>query len=260
MDDRIKNYLVELAVKYETPDFLCNDPSRFMHAVAGKKNQEVTAFVASGLSYGSRKQFLPKIENLLHVSEGDLYSWIRNGKFHEAISDTDDCFYRLYSMHTMRVFFCALKEMLDEYGSIGEFVAGSSDDGLSAVRSITEFFSSRHANGVIPINATSSCKRICMFLRWMVRDSSPVDLGLWSGLIDKRSLIMPMDTHVIQEASNLHLLKFTKSATITTARRLTAAMAEVFPDDPLKGDFALFGLGVDKDGSQSPFSFAPHIR
>ena len=83
-----------------------------------------------------------------------------------------------------------------------------------------------------------------MFLRWMVRDNSPVDLGIWKGIIDKRTLIIPLDTHVVQEAIKMGLLN-TKSTSMSTAVRLTEKMKEIFPDDPLKGDFALFGLGVD---------------
>lgn len=83
-----------------------------------------------------------------------------------------------------------------------------------------------------------------MFLRWMVRDNSPVDLGLWSNLIDKRTLIMPMDTHVIQEACRLGL-STSRTASMSAAVKLTAKMGEIFPDDPLLGDFALFGYGVN---------------
>ena len=79
----------------------------------------------------------------------------------------------------------------------------------------------------------------------MVRSGSPVDLGLWSDFIDRRTLIMPLDTHVLQEAAALGLISPGQSS-MRTAIRLTAAMAEVFPDDPLKGDFALFGHGVAK--------------
>ena len=82
-----------------------------------------------------------------------------------------------------------------------------------------------------------------MFLRWMVRDSSPVDLGLWSDFIDKKTLIMPLDTHVLQMAAKFGLLNG-RNASMSAARKLTAVLAEVFPDDPLKGDFALFGAGV----------------
>ena len=85
-----------------------------------------------------------------------------------------------------------------------------------------------------------------MFLRWMVRDGSPVDLGLWSDIMDRRTLIMPLDTHVVQESLRMGLLK-SRTASMGPARRLTDAMLEIFPDDPLKGDFALFGLGVDEE-------------
>ena len=88
-----------------------------------------------------------------------------------------------------------------------------------------------------------------MFLRWMVRDHSPVDLGLWTDIIDKRTLIMPLDTHVMQEANRLGLLS-TKTTSMSTAIRLTEKLRETFPDDPLKGDFALFGIGVGSFISQ----------
>jgi uncharacterized protein (TIGR02757 family) len=79
----------------------------------------------------------------------------------------------------------------------------------------------------------------------MVRDKSPVDLGLWADFIDKKSLIMPLDTHVMQESRNLELIG-SKTASMSTAIELSETMLEVFPDDPLRGDFALFGLGVNK--------------
>lgn len=85
-----------------------------------------------------------------------------------------------------------------------------------------------------------------MFLRWMVRTDSPVDLGLWADIIDRRTLIMPLDTHVVQEAQRMNLLQ-SRTASMSAARRLTDAMLKIFPDDPLKGDFALFGLGVDNE-------------
>lgn len=76
-----------------------------------------------------------------------------------------------------------------------------------------------------------------------MRDGSPVDLGLWSDFIDKRSLFIPMDTHVMQEARKLGLITG-KTASWNTVVRLTEALREVFPDDPVRGDFALFGVGV----------------
>ena len=83
-----------------------------------------------------------------------------------------------------------------------------------------------------------------MFLRWMVRKESPVDLGLWNDIIDQRTLIMPLDTHVIQEANRLGLIK-TKSTSMKIACELTEKLRKIFPEDPLKGDFALFGYGIN---------------
>ena len=83
-----------------------------------------------------------------------------------------------------------------------------------------------------------------MFLRWMVRKESPVDLGLWNDIIDQRTLIMPLDTHVIQEANRLGLIK-TKSTSMKVACELTEKLRKIFPEDPLKGDFALFGYGIN---------------
>ena len=81
----------------------------------------------------------------------------------------------------------------------------------------------------------------------MVRRGPSVDIGLWADFIDRRTLVMPLDTHVLAQARKLGLLS-KESASMSTASKLTAAMAEVFPDDPLRGDFALFGLG--RDGSE----------
>ena len=111
---------------------------------------------------------------------------------------------------------------------------------------ICSYFAAHNASTVIPRDTKSACKRVCMFMRWMVRDGSPVDLGLWTRFIDKRTLIMPLDTHVVQQSQRLGLLT-SRTASMSAARRLSKAMLEVFPDDPLKGDFALFGYGVNND-------------
>ncbi len=241
----LEKLLREYADRYETADFLPADPSWFMHQVIGPDNQEVTAFIASCLSYGSRKQFMPKIQSIVDMAGGDVYGWIKRGLFEKDVPDDDTaCFYRLYTKHTMHALFVALRQMLDEYGSIGSYVRNNATDGFSAVKALTEYFSSKGIETIIPKNTASACKRVCMFLRWMVRDNSPVDLGLWSNFIDKRTLIIPMDTHVLQEACRLGLIE-SKTASMAAARKLTARLSRIFPEDPLKGDFALFGYGVN---------------
>lgn len=237
--------LTDYANRYENAAFLDGDPSWFMHQVEGVGNREMMAFLASALSYGSRKQFLPKIELLVEWSGGEVSRWVADGSYRERFAlDDRSCFYRLYDVRTMRLFLDACREMLLSHGSMGEWLRSLGvRDALSAVEAICRWFAEHGSVGVVPRDARSACKRVCMFLRWMVRDGSPVDLGLWGDFIDKRTLIMPLDTHVLTEARAMGLMKG-RSATMGAARRLTAELARVFPEDPLKGDFALFGLGV----------------
>ena len=244
--------LSALARQYETKEFLDGDPSWFMHQVKGDANKELLAFIASALSYGSRKQFLPKIQHILDRSSGNVEEWLMTGQFRKDIPDNDDCYYRLYTNHTMYEFLENLTAMAKEYGSMKAYMKDTllntpphpDKHAITAIRAITNWFASHGSKGVIPKDTTSSCKRICMFLRWMVRDNSPVDLGLWADIIDKRTLIIPLDTHVMQEANRLGLIS-TRTTSMATAIKLTERLKEIFPDDPLKGDFALFGVGVD---------------
>ena len=246
VDATTKQVLRRYASRYEEPGFINGDPSFFMHQVEGDANREATAFVASCLSFGSRKQFMPKIQAIVDCAGGDVDSWIRRGCFVRSFAPCcGKCFYRFFTEGHMCEFFGAYRRLMDEHGTLGEYVRGAAGgDGHEAVKAICRRFGSCGDAPVVPKDAASACKRVCMFLRWMVRDSSPVDLGLWSSFIDKRTLVMPLDTHVVQQATRLGLLQ-SATASMSAARRLTAALAEVFPDDPLKGDFALFGYGVN---------------
>lgn len=249
----LRRKLLSLANKYEVPDFLNGDPSWFMHQVIGERNQETIAFIASCLSYGSRNVFMPRIQYLLDCSHNEPYEWIKSGKYKLDIPNDDTCFYRLYTNAMMYDLFNALQTMYEVYGDIKTFIrchTGHNDDNyqleaIEAVEAICHYFQEQEAVGIVPKNASSSCKRVCMFLRWMVRTDSPVDLGIWSDLISLRSLIMPLDTHVIQQSLQLGLIT-SKTTSMSVARKLTDKLLEIFPNDPLKADFALFGYGVNQ--------------
>ena len=130
--DNIKDLLTEYAERYETTDFLAADPSWFMHQVCGTRNQETLAFIASCLSYGSRKQFFPKIQYILDCSHGEVYDWVASARFDADIPcNASQCYYRLYTFATMNGFLHALKAMLGNYGTIGDYVRQNATDGLS---------------------------------------------------------------------------------------------------------------------------------
>lgn len=247
MKSEVKEFLISSAERHENESFLKDDPSQFMHRVNGERNREAVAFVAAGLSFGSRKQFLPKIARIVELSGGDVDGWIRSGRFKDSFpADSKKPFYRFFSEETMNAFFCVYRDIINECGSLGECLEnGGVRDAHAAVVKIVELFSRCAGEySVVPKNPRSACKRVCMFLRWMVRDDSCVDLGLWSRFISKETLIVPLDTHVLSQAKKLGLVK-SKVASMSAALKLTEKMKMVFPTDPLKADFALFGNGVN---------------
>jgi len=237
--------LIRYAAQYECRDFIIGDPSWFMHQVKGRDNQEAMAFIASCLSYGRRPQFMAKIQQILDWSGGAVDEWVRDGHFTQYLSPDDNgCFYRLFTIRQMHNFLQVYRRLLGQYGTLGNYVRLHATDGLTAIEAICRYFGDCGVSVIVPKDTQSACKRVCMFLRWMVRSDSPVDLGLWSRFIDRRTLIIPLDTHVLSQAVALGLLQ-SKTASMSTARRLTERLASVFPDDPLRGDFALFGLGIN---------------
>ena len=168
------------------------------------------------------------------------------GAFAQQFKEGDTrCFYRLYNNDTMNRFLTAYQHLLKEHGTLGSYVRQHASDGLSAVKTICDYFAQQGISVVVPKDTQSACKRVCMFLRWMVRSGSPVDIGLWADFIDRRTIIMPMDTHVLNQSMRMGLLK-SRTTSMSSAIRLTAELAKIFPDDPLKGDFALFGYGVNE--------------
>ncbi len=241
----VAQLLRDYAERYETADFLVGDPSWWMHQVDGDANREATAFVAANLSYGSRQQFMRKIQAIVDWADGDVDAWVRRGDFTRHLPPGDGhCFYRLYTCGAMHDFLNAYRLLLTQWGTLGDYVRQHAADAPEALDAICRHFAQHGSGGVVPKDTQSACKRLCMFLRWMVRDGSPVDLGLWASWMPRESLVMPLDTHVVSQATRLQLLTC-RTASMSAARRLTEALATVFPGDPLRGDFALFGYGVN---------------
>ena len=242
MREELKNKLRELADRYEVASFCDQDPSQFLRwyeVEAGRgtiADVETASFIAAMLAFGSRKQFIPKIRQILTTADtscGSISKWLKSGQFKKDFPTGAAKFYRFYSFDDMQVFFGELGEILKQTGSLGEYFK---------TRDLCDIFPK---SSIVPKGRSSANKRIHMFLRWMVRRNSPVDLGLWTWT-DPASLLIPLDVHVMQEAIGLGLIPEGANASRKTAERLTAALAEVFPGDPCRGDFALFGLGVDK--------------
>ena len=248
MTKELKEKLKLLADKYEVSSFCDEDPSQFLRWYQPEKGRgsladvEAASFIAAMLAFGNRKQFIPKIREILQTSErslGSISEWLRAGAYKKDFGHGAAKFYRFYSYDDMQIFFGELAEIFKQAETMGEYFHKKAG-GLPLL--IAEAFPK---SAIVPKGKSSANKRVHMFLRWMVRRDSPVDLGLWTWA-DPAELLIPLDVHVMQEAAKLGLIGQKATASRKTAELLTAALCEVFPGDPCRGDFALFGLGVDK--------------
>ncbi len=251
MKEDLKKKLKMLADKYEVPAFIEKDPSQFMHRFSDVRNQEIAAFISANLAFGNRKQILQHIEIILNSAGADISSWILSEKYKSLFPLTEKSFYRVYTCKDMNLFFEGIKNILKEYGSLGLAFrkAYEKNTNLYLSQLIPEFFDKECK--LVARGKNGAAKKLNMFLRWMVRNNSPVDLGLWTDWYPKEKLLMPLDTHVMQEATKFGLIPSKadgsiQAASLKTAVALTKEMEEAFPGDPVRGDFALFGLGVDE--------------
>lgn len=255
----MKKLLVSLADKYETASFCTEDPSQFLRwytsqglsAADATPATEAASFIAALLAFGSRTQFIPKIRQILQTADktsGNIKNWLTSRAYKKTFPTGSKKFYRFYSYDDMQIFFDELADLLNKSGSLGQYFKSQWEktDGSPQSQLADLISQAFPKSSIVPKGRTSANKRLHMFLRWMVRTNSPVDLGLWTWY-SPALLIIPLDTHVMQEAQKLDLLPSKATASRKTAILLTKKMEEIFPGDPTRADYALFGLGVDEN-------------
>lgn len=257
----LKEKLIFLADKYEKPSFADSDPCQFLrwYSIEDKADVETAAFIAAMLAFGNRNQFIPKIREILTLADknesSNITIWIKSEKYKKdfqpanRLSQTSDCdlskkFYRFYSYEDMHVFFEELRSILMTAPSLGDYFE---KEWLDKGGNLSDLISAAFPKSkIVPKGKSTANKRIHMFLRWMVRQKSPVDLGIWSWY-PQSQLLIPLDVHVMQEAVKMGLLSEKAAPSHKTDLMLTECMEKVFPDDPCRADYSLFGLGVSSD-------------
>lgn len=239
MDYNIISRLKTAADKYECPSFIEGDPIRFPHRYGKARDIEVSAFISAWMAYGSRKVFLEVLERLHRIMDGagGPYRFVVSGSWRSL--KNEGCLYRFYKWADFIALCRRLSDVYSRFESLEElFVPGEPlDNGV--VRLCSEF---EGVNGIPVAGSTSANKRLYMFLRWMVRKGSPVDFGIWNR-VSPTQLLVPVDTHVYTVARSLGLTS-RRSADLKTSIEITGKMIEIWPEDPARGDFALYGSQV----------------
>ena len=249
-----KSVLDDLVLKYETTDFIENDPIQFIHIYDNKTDSELAGFISSLFAYGNRKVFVKKLKEIFAKTDGDLTGFIKNGDF-SSLKGVD---YRFSKENDIIPIFSILSNLYNESKGLESlFEYGFSIDNTveKLLDVVVDYFYSRAPKSVgqgfyhmIPNPRNGGAmKRMNMYLRWMVR-KPPVDLGLWS-FMKPKDLLIPLDVHVGRVSRQMGLLK-RKSNDFRAVKELMVPLREFCQEDPVKYDFAMFAFGVELNGKK----------
>ncbi len=252
MKKGLKSFLDRKVKEYNRRDFIIDDPISIPHRFTLKQDIEITAFWTSMLAWGLRKTIINKCNELFDLMDNAPYDFICNHKEsdlkafvafkHRTFNATDTLYFLKFLQHHYRE-----NDSLET--AFSNHITRKDETIEKALLGFHEYFFSlddapqRTRKHVATPVRKSTCKRLSMFLRWMVRkDKKGVDFGLWSK-ISPAQLICPLDVHVERVARSLGLLE-RKQVDWLTALELTTKLKAFDKRDPVKYDFALFGIGV----------------
>ncbi|MEI9920740.1 MAG: TIGR02757 family protein [Bacteroidota bacterium] len=234
--------------QFNRPDFIKNDPIQIPHRFRKKQDIEIAGLFAATLAWGQRKTIINNCDRLMELMGNAPHDFILNHAKADLRSFSNFK-HRTFNPTDLFYFFEFLSWYYKKYSSLEDaFVADTIEAGLVNFHDL--FFSlpgypKRTIKHISTPERKSACKRLNMYLRWMVRDDDRgVDFGIWKK-IKPSLLICPCDVHVDRVARKLKLIK-RKQVDWQTALELTNNLRKFDPVDPVKYDFALFGLGVDE--------------
>jgi len=245
----LKEFLDVKVDQYNLPFFLESDPIQIPHKFSAKEDIEISAFLTATIAWGNRKSIINNANRMMSLLDNAPFDFVQN---HTA-SDLDqlkDFVHRTYNGSDFSFFIRSLKNIYTNHRGL-EHVFANNATKNSMQNSISEFkkvfFEIPHPQRTTkhisdPLKG-SAAKRINMFLRWMVREASTgVDFGIWKN-ISPSQLSCPLDVHSGNVARKLMLLK-RKQNDAKALSELDVSLRKLDPIDPVKYDFALFGLGV----------------
>ncbi|MBO6516539.1 MAG: TIGR02757 family protein [Bacteroidia bacterium] len=250
--EELKHFLDAWVEKTNVKGFIQHDPITIPHRFTKQQDIEIAGFFAAIMAWGNRQTIINKCGDLLQRMDNAPHDFVLNhsdrearvlkGFVHRTLNETDvlfilDFFKRWYRANE------SLEQAFTQHMTKGDNTVETGLNGFYSNVFSTQWPSERTRKHIAAPHKKSACKRLNMFLRWMVRnDGRGVDFGLWRS-ISTSQLICPLDVHVQRVAHELGLLA-RKQADWKAAVELTNALREFDARDPVRYDFALFGLGL----------------
>ncbi|MAN59783.1 MAG: TIGR02757 family protein [Flavobacteriaceae bacterium] len=245
----LKDFLDEKVRKYHQPDFITWDPIQIPHRFSRKEDIEIAGFLTATIAWGNRKSIITNAASLMDRMGNSPHEYVIHYTDDHA-HELNGFVHRTFNEHDLRYFLKSLRHIYERHGGLEEVFrqhAGSATLQPAIHQFKQLFFSLPHMprtqKHVSDPLKNSAAKRINMFLRWMVRPpTGGVDFGIWNSLHPSQ-LSCPLDVHSGNVARKLKLLR-RKQNDAKAVAELDTALRKLDPTDPVKYDFALFGLGA----------------
>lgn len=245
----LKSFLDEKVVEFNKPSFIETDPIQVPKQFSEKENIEIAGFLTATISWGNRQAIIKNAMRLMAIMDFQPYDFITGASeqekeklrsFVHRTFNGDDCIYFIHSLQNIYKNHGGLQAVLEKGFQQDKTVKSAL---VYFYKIFFEMRGERTRKHISNIQNGASGKRLNMFLRWMVRqDNKGVDFGLWKN-IPASALMLPLDVHTGNVGRKLGLLQ-RKSNDWKAVEEITAALRNFDAEDPVKYDFALFGLGV----------------
>lgn len=252
MSQPLKIMLDEAVLKINTPAFVADDPVQFPRLFSRREDIEIVALLSAIIAWGRRPMILRDCDCLLTLMDRQPLAYVLDGDW-EDLPDSLNIHRTMFASH-LKYMLRGLRRIYREHGSMEAFCASVVSEGAEYApwlfgealrRLLADENSGQPCSECVPTRMdTTALKRINMALRWLVRNDGIVDLGLWTALKSSQ-LYIPLDVHVANTSRSLGLLT-RRSNDRRAAEALTASLRRYDATDPVKYDFALFGLGITK--------------
>ncbi|WGH75595.1 TIGR02757 family protein [Tenacibaculum tangerinum] len=245
----LKEFLDEKVQQYNNPDFIESDPIQIPHQFSLKEDIEIAGFLAATIAWGNRKMIINNAHKMMDLMGNSPYDFVMNHS-EDDLTHFNGFVHRTFNAEDFSFFIRSLKNIYQNHGGLENVLLpkNNADNYQLAIHNFKKiFFEIPHQPRTLkhvsdPLKGSAS-KRINMFLRWMVRDNSTgVDLGIWK-THSTAHLHCPLDVHTGTIARKLGILT-RKQNDWKAIQELDTILREFDKEDPVKYDFALFGLGV----------------
>ena len=247
----IKLKLENLYQRYNQPKYVHPDPLEFLYLYKDIKDREIVGLIASSLAYGRVKQILKSVSCVLDMMTPSPYLFLMDSTETFLRNVFNGFKHRFANGDHLAALLQGMKNIIDQYGSLNDcLVHALSDDDSTVIPAINSFASAltggncKSGHLIALPEKGSACKRMNLFLRWMVRKDH-VDPGGWRGVPESK-LVIPLDTHMHKISLKLGFTA-KQRANMRTALEVTKAFRQIVPEDPIKYDFVLTRFGIRDD-------------